>query len=105
MKETYIPATPGDLLVGGTSITKGQGPDWGQGSKALVSMSMSVWGCSDHSEGSVGPWAHDLSPPMNIRNSHREKKYRVYYRLHSGPPKRYVEVLTLGTCKCGLIRK
>lgn len=79
MKETHIPATPGDLLVGGTSLTKGQGLHWAQGPKALVSMSMSVWGCSDHSKGSVGPWAHDLSPPMNISNSHRQKKYRVYY--------------------------
>lgn len=50
----------------------------------------------------MGPWTPDLSPPMNIRNNQREKSYTVFYGCTVSPPKG-TEVLTLGTCKCGLI--
>lgn len=75
-------------------------------SRALASMSVSMWGWRDHSWRSVGPWTPDLNPPVNIRNSHREKSYTVYYGCTVSPAKGIsVEVLTLGTCKCGLIWK
>lgn len=67
---------PGSWLIkecrggegGGTFVTKGQGLDWGLATEALVSMSMSVWGCRDHSK------AHKLSLSTNTRNSHLGKR-------------------------------
>ena len=87
MKETYILVPPRDLEVGGTSIRKWQGLDWCQVAKALASVSGSLWGWRDRSRRSVGPWTPDLSPPTNIRNSHREKSHMVYYScMVSIPP-------------------